>query len=116
LDFSDYGTLFDILHTAKWKKVRPLPLELVIFFAKDIAHGLEYLNSLGMLPQLSVTLVVQLTAKYLGVIHRKLKSENIVVKSLENGPGIHLLLSDFGVAGKDDNEGDPGMFVPLLRH
>jgi serine/threonine protein kinase len=47
LDFSDYGTLFDVLHTARWKKVRPLPLDLVIQFAKDIALGLEYLSSIG---------------------------------------------------------------------
>lgn len=94
VEFSDYGTLFDLLHMDRFKQYRPLPLELQLHFAKDIALGLDYLRSLG-------------------VVHKRLKSSNIVVKSLDVAPGHHVILSDFG-AGAQEPDHDTRTLLPFL--
>jgi serine/threonine protein kinase len=82
VEYSDYGTLFDLLHMDRFKQFRPLPLELQLHFAKEIALGLDYLRGLG-------------------VIHKRLRSSNIVVKSIDLAPGNHVILSDFGASQQE---------------
>eukprot|EP01122_Echinamoeba_exundans_P007600 TRINITY_DN236_c0_g1_i4.p1 TRINITY_DN236_c0_g1~~TRINITY_DN236_c0_g1_i4.p1 ORF type:complete len:1103 (-),score=195.73 TRINITY_DN236_c0_g1_i4:4688-7939(-) len=92
VEYSDYGTLFDLLHMDRFKQFRPLPLELQLHFAKEIALGLDYLRGLG-------------------VIHKRLRSSNIVVKSLDLAPGNHVILSDFG-ASMQETDHDTLSFAP----
>ncbi|RFS81005.1 serine/threonine protein kinase [Actinomadura spongiicola] len=72
MSYADRGTLGDRM------RERPLPVSEAIALAEEIAHGVEVINTLG-------------------VIHRDLKPSNVLFQSTPDG-GEKLLIADLGLA------------------
>ncbi|KAK9681974.1 hypothetical protein RND81_10G040500 [Saponaria officinalis] len=96
-EYMPEGSLRASLHK---REHEPLPLRKVIPFALEIARGMEYVHSQG-------------------VIHRDLKPENILIDQ-----DFHIKIADFGIACEevrcDRLADDPGtyrwMAPELIRH
>ncbi|SNR95660.1 serine/threonine-protein kinase [Actinomadura mexicana] len=72
MSYADRGTLGDRM------RERPLPVSEAVALAEQIAHGVEVINTLG-------------------VIHRDLKPSNVLFQSTPDG-GEKLLIADLGLA------------------
>ncbi|WP_329519351.1 serine/threonine-protein kinase [Spirillospora sp. NBC_01491] len=72
MSYADRGTLADRMNE------RPLPVNTALALAEEIAHGVEVINTLG-------------------VIHRDLKPSNVLFQSAPDG-GERLLIADLGLA------------------
>ncbi|TDC46841.1 serine/threonine protein kinase [Actinomadura sp. KC345] len=72
MSYADRGTLADRM------RERPLPVNEAIALAEEIAHGVEVINTLG-------------------VIHRDLKPTNVLFQSTPDG-GEKVLIADLGLA------------------
>ena len=72
------------------------------FFPFQVAHALQYLHDLGL-------------------IYRDLKSDNLLMWSLEKNAIVHVKLSDYGISrfatpqGMLGEEGTPGFQAPEVR-
>ncbi|TDC80370.1 serine/threonine protein kinase [Actinomadura sp. 7K507] len=72
MSYADRGTLSDRM------RERPLPVNEAVALAEEIAHGVEVINTLG-------------------VIHRDLKPTNVLFQSTPDG-GQKVLIADLGLA------------------
>lgn len=72
MSYADRGTLADRM------RERPLPVNEAVALAEEIAHGVEVINTLG-------------------VIHRDLKPTNVLFQSTPDG-GEKVLIADLGLA------------------
>ncbi|WP_279436312.1 serine/threonine-protein kinase [Actinomadura sp. 7K534] len=72
MSYADRGTLADRM------RERPLPVNEAVALAEEIAHGVEVINTLG-------------------VIHRDLKPTNVLFQSAPDG-GERVLIADLGLA------------------
>ncbi|KAJ4839504.1 hypothetical protein Tsubulata_030121 [Turnera subulata] len=86
-EYLSEGSLRAYLHKLEHKL---LPLQKLVEMALDIAHGMEYIHSQGL-------------------IHRDLKPENVLIDE-----DFHLKIADFGIACReaycDSLADDPGTF------